>query len=193
MRSLAILSVFGACAHVCFGAPAFLSLEYIGDVEIAGQQYTGVAITVLAKGLTEDVVTTPTASGTRHTMPVGMTIHVEGFNPFDITLNMRYFAFSEVGVIGFEEIGESLHTFIALAPELAGFDLRNSAGPIVLQQGAGSPPMIIPTGVGLMSLRGMQSGTFTSTVFNPTPGSGVALATGLALVGSRRRRTSTSG
>lgn len=193
MRSLTITSVLAACAPSCFGAPAFFSIEYTGNAELAGVQLTGVAITVLAKGLTTDVVTTPTASGTRHTMPVGMTIQLEGFHPFDIQMNMRFFAFSEVGAFGFEEIGESQHTFIALAPELAGFDLRNSAGPVTLQTGAGNPPMIIPTVVGLLSLGGMQSGMFTATVLNPTPGSGVALAAGLALVAGRRRRTSTSG
>ena len=193
MRSTAVPCVLAACAQACFGAPAFLSLEYIGDVEIAGEQYMGVTVTVLAKGLTEDVVTVNTASGIRHTLPVGMTIHVQGFTPFDITLNMRYFAYSEYGVIGFEEIGESLHTYIAIAPELTGYDLRNSAGPVVLQDGAGNPPMIIPTGVGLLSLRGMQSGTFTASVFNPAPGSGMALAAGVAFAGARRRRTSTSG
>lgn len=193
MRSLAVSCVLTLCAPTCVGAPAFLSLEYTGNAHVAGVQYTNISITVLAKGLTTDVVTTPTAQGTRHTMPVGMTIHLEGFNPFDISLNMRFFSFSEAGVVGFEEIGESQHTFIAIAPELAGFDLRSSIGPTPLLSGAGNPPMIIPTAVGLLSLGSMQSGTFTASVFNPAPGSGVILAMGLALPGIARRRPRTSG
>ncbi len=193
MRAVATFFALALCAHECGAAPAFLSLDYTGNAQLAGVNYTGVSITVQAKGLTTDVVTTPTAQGTRHTMPVGMTIHLEGFNPFDIALNMRFFSFSEAGAIGFEEIGESQHTFIAIAPELVGFDLRSSVGPTPLLTGAGNPPMIIPTVVGLLSLGGMQSGAFTASVFNPAPGSGLVLILGLALPRLARRRPQTSG
>jgi len=169
----------------------FFSFDYIGSGELAGQMFAHTGVTVQAKGLSEMIESRPTANGPLLTMPVSLMITIDGIGAYDIHADTVMLSFPDVGIVGFG-VAPATPVFRAIAFEYTGYDLATSIGPTAFL-GATGKPVLLPTVVGLLVLRTVDSGTFTAVASNPAPGSGAALVAFAGWAAARRRRAATSG